>query len=144
VTGKAVSEGAPSRTGRVRSGSFKFRWYHGPLLFAPKQRFTLLWGFFVGIRITGGRPERYPMSMRTHAHEIIRTWTFYIIVRSLYHAGKLPWKELMINGFVLAKKGEKFSKSKGDAALSPMRLIEAYFADALRDWTANARLGTDT
>ncbi len=36
-----------------------------------------------------GLPE-YPLSMRTHAHEIIRTWTFYSIVRSLYHTGKLP------------------------------------------------------
>ncbi len=60
-----------------------------------------------------GLPE-YPLSMRTHAHEIIRTWTFYSIVRSLYHTGKLPWKHLMISGFVLAKRGEKISKSKGN------------------------------
>ena len=26
-----------------------------------------------------------PMSMRTQAHEIIRTWAFYTIVKSLYH-----------------------------------------------------------
>lgn len=53
-----------------------------------------------------------PMSMRCQAHEIIRTWTFYTIVRSLYHTGHLPWKDIMISGFVLAKKGEKISKSK--------------------------------
>lgn len=84
-----------------------------------------------------------PMSMRTHAHEIIRTWTFYTIVRSLYHTGKLPWRDLMICGFVLAKDGEKMGKSKGNA-LDPVRLIEQYSADALRYWTAGARLGTDT
>ena len=60
-----------------------------------------------------------PMSMRTHAHEIIRTWTFYTIVRSLYHTGQLPWKDLMICGFILAKKGEKISKSKANNALDP-------------------------
>ena len=85
-----------------------------------------------------------PMSMRTHAHEIIRTWTFYSIVRSLYHTGDIPWKDLMINGFVLAKKGEKLSKSKGNAPLDPATLIATHSADALRYWSANARLGTDT
>lgn len=89
-----------------------------------------------------GLPE-YPLSMRTHAHEIIRTWTFYSIVRSLYHTGKLPWKHLMISGFVLAKRGEKISKSKGNG-LEPTSLIREHSADALRLWAANARLGTDT
>ena len=84
-----------------------------------------------------------PMSMRTHAHEIIRTWTFYTIVRSLYHTGKLPWRDLMICGFVLAKPGEKMSKSKGNA-LDPERLIAQHSADVLRYWTAGAHLGTDT
>ncbi|MDR3121965.1 MAG: valine--tRNA ligase [Clostridiales bacterium] len=85
-----------------------------------------------------------PMSMRTHAHEIIRTWTFYTIVRSLYHTGNIPWKDLMITGFVLAKKGEKISKSKSNAEMEPTALIAEHSADALRYWSANARLGTDT
>lgn len=85
-----------------------------------------------------------PMSMRTHAHEIIRTWTFYSIVRSLYHTGDIPWKDLMVNGFVLARKGEKLSKSKSNSALAPATLISTHSADVLRYWSANARLGTDT
>ena len=85
-----------------------------------------------------------PMSMRTHAHEIIRTWTFYSIVRSLYHTNGIPWKELMINGFVLAKKGEKISKSKGNTVLSPASLIADNSADVLRYWSANSKLGADT
>ena len=85
-----------------------------------------------------------PMSMRTHAHEIIRTWTFYTIVRSLYHTGSIPWKDLMICGFILAKKGEKVSKSKSNHELDPKYLIATHSADALRYWTAGARLGTDT
>ena len=85
-----------------------------------------------------------PMSMRTHAHEIIRTWTFYTIVRSLYHTGTIPWKDLMICGFVLAKKGEKISKSKSNNEFDPKNLIATHSADVLRYWTAGARLGTDT
>jgi valyl-tRNA synthetase len=85
-----------------------------------------------------------PMSMRTQAHEIIRTWAFYTIVRSLFHTGSIPWKDIMICGFVLAKKGEKISKSKNNAASSPKELIERHSADALRYWAAGAKLGTDT
>ena len=85
-----------------------------------------------------------PMSMRTHAHEIIRTWTFYTIVRSLYHTGSIPWNDLMICGFILAKKGEKISKSKNNNDFDPKYLIATHSADILRYWTAGAKLGTDT
>jgi valyl-tRNA synthetase len=85
-----------------------------------------------------------PMSMRTQAHEIIRTWTFYTIVKSLYHTGNIPWKDIMISGFVLAKKGEKMSKSKSNSEFSPKILIERHSADVLRYWAANSKLGTDT
>lgn len=86
----------------------------------------------------------YPTSMRSHAHEIIRTWTFYSIVKSLYHTGQVPWKDLMISGFVLAKKGEKISKSKNNAKMSPNDLLDTYGADMIRYWTASNKLGTDT
>lgn len=88
--------------------------------------------------------EFMPMSMRTQAHEIIRTWAFYTITKSLYHTGNIPWNDAMICGFVLAKPGEKISKSKGNAQLSPQKLVDMFSADAIRYWAANARLGTDT
>jgi valyl-tRNA synthetase len=85
-----------------------------------------------------------PMSLRTQAHDIIRTWAFYTIVKSLYHTGQIPWKDIMVCGFVLAKKGEKFSKSKGNSELSPNELIENHSADVIRYRAANSKLGTDT
>ena len=85
-----------------------------------------------------------PMSLRVQAHEIIRTWAFYTIVKSLYHTGEIPWNDLMISGFVLAKKGEKISKSKNNESLDPQKLIAVHSADALRYWAAGTRLGTDT
>lgn len=88
--------------------------------------------------------ELIPMGMRTQAHEIIRTWAFYTVVKSLFHLGRIPWKDIMICGFVLAKKGEKISKSKNNAPISPKELIEKHSADALRYWAAGAKLGTDT
>ncbi|WMJ86671.1 valine--tRNA ligase [Anaerocolumna sp. MB42-C2] len=85
-----------------------------------------------------------PMGMRTQAHEIIRTWAFYTIVKSLYHTNQIPWKDIMISGFVLAKKGEKISKSKNNAVNSPAVLIDSHSADVLRYHSANSKLGTDT
>jgi len=85
-----------------------------------------------------------PMSMRTQAHEIIRTWAFYTIVKSLYHTGRIPWRDIMICGFVLAKRGEKISKSRSNSDMSPKKLIEEHSADVIRYWVANSRLGTDT
>lgn len=85
-----------------------------------------------------------PMSLRTQAHEIIRTWAFYTIVKSLYHTGQIPWKDIMICGFVLAKKGEKISKSKSNSEFSPKLIIENHSADVIRYWAANSKLGSDT
>lgn len=82
-----------------------------------------------------------PMTMRTQAHEIIRTWAFYTIVKSYYHRHTIPWKDVMICGFVLAKPGEKISKSKGNAKLTPKSLLETHPADMIRYWAASARLG---
>lgn len=84
-----------------------------------------------------------PMSLRTNASEIIRTWDFYTIVKSFYHFGTRPWDNVMISGFVMANKGEKISKSKGNAKVEPLKLINQYSADVVRYWAASGRLGTD-
>ena len=84
-----------------------------------------------------------PMSLRTNASDIIRTWDFYTIVKSFYHFNQKPWENVMISGFVMAGKGEKISKSKGNTKLDPFTLIEEYSADVVRYWAASGKLGTD-
>ena len=84
-----------------------------------------------------------PMSLRTNASEIIRTWDFYTIVKSFYHFGTRPWDNVMISGFVMANKGEKISKSKGNSKHEPIELIKDYSADVIRYWAGSGRLGTD-
>lgn len=84
-----------------------------------------------------------PMSLRTNASEIIRTWDFYTIVKSFYHFGQRPWDNVMISGFVMASKGEKISKSKGNSKVEPIDLINQYSADVIRYWAGSGRLGTD-
>ncbi|MDO5555333.1 MAG: valine--tRNA ligase [Clostridia bacterium] len=84
-----------------------------------------------------------PMGLRTNASEIIRTWDFYTIVKNFYHFGQRPWNNVMISGFVMAGKGEKISKSKGNSKSEPMDLINQYSADVIRYWAGTGRLGTD-
>jgi valyl-tRNA synthetase len=86
----------------------------------------------------------FPFSMRPQAHEIIRTWTFYTIVKSYYHLGQLPWREVLISGWGLAGEGMgKISKSRGGGPTAPLAMIERYSADAVRYWAASTSAGKD-
>ena len=84
-----------------------------------------------------------PMDLRPNAHDIIRTWDFYTIVKNLYHTNDIPWKNVMISGHVMAQKGEKISKRKSNTNLEPESLLKNFSADAIRYWTASGRLGND-
>ncbi len=83
-----------------------------------------------------------PMSLRPQAHDIIRTWAFYTIVKSYFHDKKIPWKDIMISGHGLDKEGKKMSKSSGNF-VEPDEVVEKYGADAFRFWSAGSSLGKD-
>lgn len=85
-----------------------------------------------------------PMSLRPQAHDIIRTWAFYTIVKSFLHHQDIPWKDIMISGHVQAKKGQKISKSKQNTGQTPEEMIEKFSADAIRYWACGSSLGRDT
>lgn len=85
-----------------------------------------------------------PMSLRPNAHDIIRTWDFYTIVRSVYLTGEIPWTDVLISGHALDPSGKKISKSKLKAAEDPTAMLEQFSADAVRYWTSSVRTGGDT
>jgi valyl-tRNA synthetase len=84
----------------------------------------------------------FPADMRPQAHEIIRVWAFYTIVKSYLHEQTIPWKNLMISGWCLAADKTKMSKSKGNV-ITPVDLIEEKGADIVRYWASNSKLGAD-
>lgn len=82
----------------------------------------------------------YPADLRPQAFEIIRTWLFYTVVKSLYHHQTIPFKNIMISGHGLDKQGRKISKRLGNFEPAE-KIIEKYGADALRYWATGAGLG---
>ena len=85
----------------------------------------------------------FPMDLRPQAHDIIRTWLLYTTLHSYLRENDIPFKNVMISGFVMAQKWEKFSKSKWNAKFDPETLIDQWWADAVRYWAAGWQLGKD-
>ncbi len=86
---------------------------------------------------------RMPMSMRFCGRDIITTWDLRTMIKSYYHQGRLPWKELYINGWVMADKGVKLSKSKSNSKISLDDALRDYGADVIRYWCCNGAYGRD-
>ena len=88
-------------------------------------------------------PPYFPAQIRPQGHDIIRTWAFYTILRSVALTGSKPWEEILINGMVLGEDGFKMSKSRGNIIV-PEEILQKYGADALRQWAAmGAATGSD-
>jgi valyl-tRNA synthetase len=138
----------------------------------------------------------YPSNLRPQAHEIIRTWAFYTVLKAYLHgltkddlqsrekflqenlksppcenektsynkekrelikkwfelrsydenrikAKLIPWKDVMLSGWCLAKDGTKMSKSKGNV-VTPLDLIQEKGVDVIRYWAGSCSLGVDT
>lgn len=88
--------------------------------------------------------QHFPASLRPQAHDIIRTWAFYTIVKSVYHTDKAPWDTITISGHGLSSERNKISKSKAHSEAGPLALIEQESADALRYWATSVKTGNDT
>jgi valyl-tRNA synthetase len=83
-----------------------------------------------------------PMDLRPQAHDIIRTWAFYTILKSWIHHRDLPWRDAMVSGHVQTR-GRKVGKSLGNAPDDPKTLLATNGADSVRYWALSAKLGSD-
>ena len=101
------------------------------------------WGITKEYSIDNERHSKlFPADLRPNGHDIIRTWDFCTIVKSLLHENTIPWRNVMINGWCMTTDKVKMSKSKKNA-ISPLELLEEKGADVVRYWASTATLGTD-
>lgn len=92
-----------------------------------------LWPF-----ATLGWPEKnedvkyfYPTNSLFTASEIIFFWVARMVMAGYEFMGEIPFTDVYIHGTVRDEKGQKMSKSLGNA-LDPLEIIEEYGTDALR------------
>jgi valyl-tRNA synthetase len=77
----------------------------------------------------------FPASLQPNGLDIIRTWDYYLIVRSLAMFGKPPYQTLLINGMVRGTDGRMMHKSYGNF-VEAGEAMTRYGADPLRQWAA--------
>jgi valyl-tRNA synthetase len=73
----------------------------------------------------------YPTSVLVTGFDIIFFWVARMTMMAHEFTGKIPFKDVYINGLVLDEKGQKMSKSKGNG-IDPLELMGRYGTDALR------------
>ena len=73
----------------------------------------------------------YPTSVLVTGYEIIYLWVARMIMMGLEFEGKVPFKDVILNGIVRDKTGQKMSKSKGNV-IDPLAMTEKYGTDAVR------------
>jgi valyl-tRNA synthetase len=84
----------------------------------------------------------YPMSLRPQSHDIIRTWTFYTILRCTLLSDEKPFENIMMGGFILSEDGTPMHASLGNV-IDPLNVINEFGTDAFRCYAASCSLGVD-
>ena len=69
----------------------------------------------------------------------VRAWFYYMHVISILLFDEIPFKNVVVNGNILAEDGTKMSKSKRNFP-DPNQIIEKYGADALRIYLLSSQL----
>ncbi len=77
----------------------------------------------------------FPADLQPNGLDIIRTWDYYLLVRSLSLFKRPPYKTLLINGMVRGTDGRMMHKSYGNY-VETEEVFRRAGADAFRQWVA--------
>ncbi|CAG0912846.1 unnamed protein product [Notodromas monacha] len=81
--------------------------------------------------------ESFPADFIAEGLDQTRGWFYTLLVIGTLIHGRAPFKNLIVNGMVLAADGMKMSKSKKNYP-DPMEIVHKYGADALRLYLINS------
>ncbi|KAM4722099.1 isoleucine--tRNA ligase, cytoplasmic [Rhinophrynus dorsalis] len=81
--------------------------------------------------------DSFPADFIAEGIDQTRGWFYTLLVLSTALFGQPPFKNVIVNGLVLASDGQKMSKSKKNYP-DPMQVIHSYGADALRLYLINS------
>ncbi|MDB6221910.1 isoleucine--tRNA ligase [Lactobacillus amylovorus] len=84
----------------------------------------------------------FPADLYLEGSDQYRGWFNSSLITSVAVTGKVPYKEVLSQGFVLDDKGHKMSKSLGNV-ISPNDVIKRMGAEIIRLWVAQADTTSD-
>ena len=80
---------------------------------------------------TAALAKYYPTNVLVTGWDILFFWVARMMMMGMYFMKDVPFRTVYLHGLVTDEKGQKMSKSKGNA-MDPLELIDKYGADALR------------
>ena len=81
--------------------------------------------------------DRFPGDFIAEGLDQTRGWFYTLVILGIHLFGKLPFKNCVVNGIVLAEDGKKMSKRLKNYP-DPTEVIDKYGADALRLYMINS------
>jgi isoleucyl-tRNA synthetase len=90
-------------------------------------------------RLFGFSPKGYPADFIAEGLDQTRGWFYSLIVLGTALFGKSPYKNVIVNGLVLASDGQKMSKRLKNYP-DPMDVVDRYGADSLRYYLLSSQL----
>jgi isoleucyl-tRNA synthetase len=84
----------------------------------------------------------WPASLYLEGSDQHRGWFHSSLLESCGTRGRAPYDAVLTHGFILNEKGEKMSKSEGNAA-SPQAVTKQFGAEILRLWVASSDYSAD-
>ncbi len=76
-----------------------------------------------------------PCSLRPQGKEIVRTWLYYTLLKSMHLTKQCIFSDVWINYHITDERGHKMSKSKGNI-IKPEVILDKYGTEPFRLWCA--------